>query len=437
MIKKGLRFALTGLVSAGLLVSALPAQAVSLPVSQALGLTMTQIRHKVTVEANAARKAEGLNALSANSNLDRIAQDWADHLSRKGSKFEHNPNVGNLVYAAGGFTGYGENIAAGYRDEHSVHVGWMNSPGHKANILNPSFNRIGVGYAHNLDTDYRDFWVQVFAVSDLDVQPGDYESGDEFHDYVPVPLPLDDGLVGKLEKGEIIGISARGAVYSYGHYPYGDAKKIRVGGGITQIKDLFTVDWNADGLQDILVQKNNGDLVYSKQNADGKWDDPLVVGTGWNDFDIEPSFFTKLDTYPALVAKNSAGELFYYARTNDTQIAARRQISWGWQGLDLHVVDYLGNGRQDIIAVAPDGRMRLYETTGTGWMSAKPGRQISWGWNMFTEIRTSRSLRNPGEVGLIGKTPDGTLFHYFVKNGSITERELMGRGWADFTLASS
>jgi uncharacterized protein YkwD len=45
----------------------------------------------------------------------------------------------------------GENIAMGYSDIESVVDGWMNSPGHKRNILNPKFNKAGFGYAKTPD----------------------------------------------------------------------------------------------------------------------------------------------------------------------------------------------------------------------------------------------------------------------------------------------
>jgi uncharacterized protein YkwD len=51
----------------------------------------------------------------------------------------------------------GENIAYGYRTPSDVVTGWMNSPGHRANILNGSFKQIGVGYV--ADGNY---WTQMF-----------------------------------------------------------------------------------------------------------------------------------------------------------------------------------------------------------------------------------------------------------------------------------
>ena len=52
----------------------------------------------------------------------------------------------------------GENIAYGYKTAQSVMDGWMDSSGHRANILNASYSRIGVGYVSN-----GNYWTQWFA----------------------------------------------------------------------------------------------------------------------------------------------------------------------------------------------------------------------------------------------------------------------------------
>ena len=57
----------------------------------------------------------------------------------------------------------GENIAAGYPTAAAVVEGWMNSPGHRANILNTGFKHIGVGYTYSQNSDYGAYWVQLFC----------------------------------------------------------------------------------------------------------------------------------------------------------------------------------------------------------------------------------------------------------------------------------
>ncbi|ADD43344.1 CAP domain-containing protein [Stackebrandtia nassauensis] len=57
-----------------------------------------------------------------------------------------------------------ENVAAGYTTPEKVVDGWMNSEGHRANILNCELEDIGVGYAENEDSEYRSYWTQNFGV---------------------------------------------------------------------------------------------------------------------------------------------------------------------------------------------------------------------------------------------------------------------------------
>lgn len=56
----------------------------------------------------------------------------------------------------------GENIAAGQTTPAQVVDAWMNSPGHRANILERAYKYIGVGYV-NSGSGYRHYWVQMFA----------------------------------------------------------------------------------------------------------------------------------------------------------------------------------------------------------------------------------------------------------------------------------
>jgi len=54
-------------------------------------------------------------------------------------------------------------VAAGYASAADVVSGWMNSPGHRANILDPNMLYIGVGYAYLSGTSYGSFWTADFG----------------------------------------------------------------------------------------------------------------------------------------------------------------------------------------------------------------------------------------------------------------------------------
>lgn len=113
---------------------------------------------------NVERSKVGLGPLTFNWELSRVArvksqdmatQNYFSHSSPTfGSTFSLLPKYG-IVYSAAG-----ENIAYGYTSAASVMAGWMNSPGHRANILGKQYNQIGVGLAKNSQGQY--YWTQVF-----------------------------------------------------------------------------------------------------------------------------------------------------------------------------------------------------------------------------------------------------------------------------------
>jgi uncharacterized protein YkwD len=97
---------------------------------------------------NAERQARGLAALEWDDDLARIAGDWSAHMASTGS-FAHRD-----LGAAGGlpgmakFSALGENIAwvEGYPSMgYQLHVGWMKSEGHRANMLQRGFDSVGIG----------------------------------------------------------------------------------------------------------------------------------------------------------------------------------------------------------------------------------------------------------------------------------------------------
>jgi hypothetical protein len=115
--------------------------------------------------ANEARWSNGQAGLISNSDLDAVAYAWAQHMASTGV-MEHNPNVTTQVPS--GWRSVGENVAQGYSSGGSVHDGWMNSSGHRANILG-DYTDIGVAL---IDGGGSSWAVQVFARYEGHVGPG-------------------------------------------------------------------------------------------------------------------------------------------------------------------------------------------------------------------------------------------------------------------------
>jgi uncharacterized protein YkwD len=127
----------------------------------------TELARDVVALVNAERAKEGAPALQANESLMRAAQSYSAILGR-GDCFEHTcppePQLQSRLANAGysGFDRIGENIAAGDETPEAVVQGWLSSPGHRRNILNPTFKDIGVGVTLTTDR-YGVYWVQVFG----------------------------------------------------------------------------------------------------------------------------------------------------------------------------------------------------------------------------------------------------------------------------------
>lgn len=119
----------------------------------------TERASEVVKLVNKERKAAGLKPLAVHTNLSKMAKikamdlfnnDYFDHTSPVyGSPFDMMDTF-NITYRYAG-----ENIAMGQTSAKEVVRDWMNSPGHKANILNAHYKMIGVGY-------YNGYWVQEF-----------------------------------------------------------------------------------------------------------------------------------------------------------------------------------------------------------------------------------------------------------------------------------
>lgn len=112
---------------------------------------------------NKERQAAGKPALKADDELNKIAAVRAKEISEK---FSHIRPDGTKCFTAYNEAGYSyvaaaENIAYNYNDSaDDIMDIWMNSSGHKANILSDDVTNIGVGY---YEADGRYYWVQVFA----------------------------------------------------------------------------------------------------------------------------------------------------------------------------------------------------------------------------------------------------------------------------------
>ena len=100
----------------------------------------TSVEDVFTTKMNAARAAKGIPRLATRSHLVSVARQWAATMASQ-NKLYHNPqltsDVNNWRYV-------GENVGYG-PDALTVHVAFMNSPAHRANVLDRDYTEVGVG----------------------------------------------------------------------------------------------------------------------------------------------------------------------------------------------------------------------------------------------------------------------------------------------------
>ena len=99
-----------------------------------------------------------LDAAASAHAEDMVVHDYFSHDSLDGR------SAGDRITAAGyRWRAYAENIAAGQPSPTAVVAGWIESPGHCQNLMNPTYKQLGVGFSSSAAASYGTYWVQDFG----------------------------------------------------------------------------------------------------------------------------------------------------------------------------------------------------------------------------------------------------------------------------------
>ncbi|WP_078380414.1 CAP domain-containing protein [Sutcliffiella halmapala] len=122
---------------------------------------ISQTEQKVIELTNAERRKNGLSDLKADAPLSNVAREKSKDMKAKNYFSHQSPTYGSpfdMMRDFGiSYNTAGENIAMGQRSPEEVVQAWMNSEGHRKNILNGNFTHIGVGYVQD-----GNYWTQMF-----------------------------------------------------------------------------------------------------------------------------------------------------------------------------------------------------------------------------------------------------------------------------------
>ena len=135
-----------------------PGQRLTIP---QISTSVQNFEEEVARLVNEQRAKNGLSPLTLNWELSRVARYKSEDMARNRYFSHTSPPYGTpfeMIRSFGlSYRSAGENIAYGQRTPAAVMDAWMNSSGHRANILNASYTQIGVGYYAN-----GNYWTQMF-----------------------------------------------------------------------------------------------------------------------------------------------------------------------------------------------------------------------------------------------------------------------------------
>ncbi len=120
---------------------------------------------KVVELVNIERQKNGLSSLTLDTSISNVARTKSKDMADNNYFAHQSPtygSAGDMLKQFGiKWSAWGENIASGQRTPEAVVTAWMNSEGHRANILSSNFSKIGVGYAVN--SNGTPYWTQMFT----------------------------------------------------------------------------------------------------------------------------------------------------------------------------------------------------------------------------------------------------------------------------------
>ena len=138
-----------------------PQQNAEKPATEQTAGAVSEFEKKVVELTNAEREKQGLAPLELDVELSKVAKDKSKDMQQN-NYFSHNsPTHGSpfdMMKKYGiQYNAAGENIAQGQQSPEEVVNAWMNSEGHRANIMNENFTHIGVGHVEE-----GNYWTQMF-----------------------------------------------------------------------------------------------------------------------------------------------------------------------------------------------------------------------------------------------------------------------------------
>ncbi|MET4003313.1 GH25 family lysozyme M1 (1,4-beta-N-acetylmuramidase), partial [Arthrobacter sp. UYCu511] len=252
----------------------------------------------------------------------------------------------------------------------------------------------------------------------------------------PTPTPVRKPSIASA--ADLVAADSSGALWNYpanGSGAFGTRRQI--GQGWTSMRSITVIDWNSDGVLDLLAQRKTGSLAFYPGLPGGGFSGPrTLAASGWSGHQLAVGYWLNSSKYPQILTRGGNGDLSLWTNSSGNALGTPKRIAQGWNGINLTMLDYDGDGRQDLMAQYPDGTLRLARSNGSGGLLNEPRRTIGTGWNAFTSVSVYSDFTSPGSTGLIRRTTAGAISYIPVLgNSSFGPASSIGSGWSSFLIA--
>lgn len=236
---------------------------------------------------------------------------------------------------------------------------------------------------------------------------------------------------------DVLAIDGSGVLWDYPAATTGIGSKYVVMSGWSGFKAFYPVDWNQDGVIDLIAQWNNGTVSFYKGLRTGGFESGVVIGSGsWQNLQLTVGKWRNGDHYPGIMAKDSSGALYYYANPSGGALAnVGILLGTGWGPLDINMATWDAGGNPAVLARDRAGNILLYRSDGSGNIVNASPPVIGTGWQAMTSISVLTAPN--GGQSLAARWNTGELRNYALSTGGWGPVTSFGTGWNPLTLGAS
>ncbi|MBE0008658.1 MULTISPECIES: GH25 family lysozyme [unclassified Arthrobacter] len=238
---------------------------------------------------------------------------------------------------------------------------------------------------------------------------------------------------------DVIAIDSAGRLFNYPGTGNGSvSSKVQIGHGWSNTRTIHSVDWNGDGVIDILAQWANGRLtVYLGRTTGGFYPAQVLATSGWGGMKMTVGPWLR-GARPTIIGTRSDGTLHYWPQNNNGTLMSPRKIGHGFGSMSVVMTDFDGDGRQDLLARNTASKLALYRGVGTGGFQYETRRLVGTGWHTTHTMDSVSGFAGTGSRGIIAKRHDGTLHYYPIRTGGVWGTwAQFGHGWSTLTVAGT